>query len=72
MSDQCGGIYLSQPIELDGLKGIEVEFEFRISNGQGGPAMGGADGFAFVVQADHDHALGHGGCQLGYGGIRHR
>ncbi|KAI8336397.1 concanavalin A-like lectin/glucanase domain-containing protein [Choanephora cucurbitarum] len=71
ISDQCGGIYLSQPIELEGLKGIEVEFEFRISNGQGGPAMGGADGFAFVIQSDHDHALGHGGCQLGYGGIRH-
>ncbi|KAI8376830.1 concanavalin A-like lectin/glucanase domain-containing protein, partial [Blakeslea trispora] len=71
VSDQCGGVYFRQPILIDStLKGIEVEFAFCVSDGQGGPTMGGADGFAFVLQSEHERALGHGGCQLGYGGIK--
>jgi len=27
-------------------------------------------GFAFVIQAENQSAIGEGGCQLGYGGIR--
>ncbi|KAK4515938.1 uncharacterized protein ATC70_010898 [Mucor velutinosus] len=69
--DQRGGVYCKQSIQLDSnLKGIEVEFAFRITNSSGQEAVNGADGFAFLIQAQGEHALGGGGCELGYGGIR--
>ncbi|KAI9029522.1 hypothetical protein DFJ74DRAFT_765319 [Hyaloraphidium curvatum] len=43
-----------------------AEFAFRIDGG-------GADGFAFVLHGDHEEgpmALGTGGAELGYGGLR--
>lgn len=58
-----GAFYHSQPIVLNSLKGIEVEFALRIT-GQG------ADGLAFIIQAAGKNTLGEGGCQLGYGGIK--
>ncbi|GAN08795.1 peptide-N(4)-(N-acetyl-beta-glucosaminyl) asparagine amidase [Mucor ambiguus] len=72
MPDQRGGVYCKQLVQLDNnLKGIEVEFAFRITNGSGQEAVNGADGFAFLIQAQGEHALGGGGCELGYGGVRH-
>ncbi|CAO0802530.1 unnamed protein product [Mucor circinelloides] len=69
--DQRGGVYCKQSIQLDGnLKGIEIEFAFRITNSSGQEAVNGADGFAFLIQAQDEHALGGGGCELGYGGIK--
>ncbi|KAI7902788.1 uncharacterized protein BX663DRAFT_552182 [Cokeromyces recurvatus] len=70
--DQRGATYYKKPIQLnDKLKGLEVEFAFRITNNLGKPTIGqGADGFAFVIQAQGNNALGEGGCQLGYGGIK--
>ncbi|KAL0138900.1 hypothetical protein V8B55DRAFT_1518902 [Mucor lusitanicus] len=63
--DQRGGVYCKQSIRLDSsLKGIQVEFAFRITNSS-------ADGFAFLIQAQGEQALGGGGCELGYGGVRH-
>lgn len=71
--DQRGGVYCKQIIEVnDDLKGVEIEFAFRVTNDQGGPAINGADGFAFVIQSQGEHALGGGGCELGYGGINNR
>ncbi|KAI8640049.1 hypothetical protein BD408DRAFT_420387 [Parasitella parasitica] len=69
-SDQRGSVYCKQTIQLDSrLQGIEIEFAFRITDANGGSAVNGADGFAFVIQAQNEHALGGGGCELGYGGI---
>ncbi|KAL7319397.1 Peptide-N(4)-(N-acetyl-beta-glucosaminyl)asparagine amidase [Mucor circinelloides] len=69
--DQRGGVYCKQSIQLDGnLKGIEIEFAFRVTNSSGQEAVNGADGFAFLIQAQDEHALGGGGCELGYGGIK--
>ncbi|KAI8077639.1 hypothetical protein BDF21DRAFT_464092 [Thamnidium elegans] len=69
--DQIGAVYNRQTIQLnDSLKGIEVEFAFRITDGNGLPEKNGADGFAFIIQAQGENALGEGGCQLGYGGIK--
>ncbi|CAO3687753.1 unnamed protein product [Rhizopus stolonifer] len=62
-TSQMGAFYHSQPIVLNSLKGIEVEFALRIT-GQG------ADGLAFIIQAAGKNVLGEGGCQLGYGGIK--
>lgn len=71
--DQRGGVYCKQSIQLDGnLKGIEIEFAFRVTNSSGQEAVNGADGFAFLIQAQDEHALGGGGCELGYGGIKNR
>lgn len=62
-TSQTGAFYHPQPIPLDDFKGAEVEFALRII-GQG------ADGLAFLIQAADKEALGEGGCQLGYGGIK--
>jgi peptide-N4-(N-acetyl-beta-glucosaminyl)asparagine amidase len=70
LPDQRGGVYCKETIYLkDGLKGLEIEFAFRITDGNGSPAINGADGFAFVIQAQGENALGLGGCELGFGGI---
>ncbi|CEP07579.1 hypothetical protein [Parasitella parasitica] len=69
--DQRGSVFCKQTIQLDSrLKGLEIEFAFRITNADGESAVNGADGFAFVIQAQNEHALGGGGCELGYGGIK--
>ncbi|KAI9338429.1 hypothetical protein BD770DRAFT_400686 [Pilaira anomala] len=69
--DQIGAAYQRQKIQLDNtLKGIEIEFAFRITDNNGFPVENGADGFAFVIQAQDENALGEGGCELGYGGIK--
>ncbi|KAI9272590.1 concanavalin A-like lectin/glucanase domain-containing protein, partial [Sporodiniella umbellata] len=60
---QVGAVYHPQSINFHDVKGVEIEFAIRIT-GQG------ADGMAFVVQASHKDALGEGGCELGYGGIK--
>lgn len=71
--DQIGAAYQRQKIQLDDtLKGIEIEFAFRITDNNGSPVENGADGFAFVIQARGENALGEGGCELGYGGIKNR
>jgi peptide-N4-(N-acetyl-beta-glucosaminyl)asparagine amidase len=68
--DQRGGVYCKETIDLnDNLKGLEVEFAFRITDSNGSPAINGADGFAFVIQTQGGNALGGGGCELGFGGI---
>lgn len=73
MPDQRGGVYCKQSIQLDDkLKGIEIEFAFRITDANSQQAVNGADGFAFVIQAQNENALGEGGCELGYGGIKNR
>lgn len=70
--DQRGGVYCKETINLDdNLRGLEVEFAFRITDSKEFPAINGADGFAFVIQAQGANILGEGGCQLGFGGITH-
>ncbi|ORX53095.1 concanavalin A-like lectin/glucanase [Hesseltinella vesiculosa] len=66
--DQCGGAFLSTRLDLK--HGFELKFAFNISNAEGGPATGGADGMAIVIQGNQQPRLGDGGCELGYGGIR--
>ena len=69
--DQRGGAYLKQSVQLDDhVKGLEIEFAFCITKGNDQPAMGGADGFAFVIQSQGENALGEGGCELGFGGLK--
>jgi peptide-N4-(N-acetyl-beta-glucosaminyl)asparagine amidase len=70
-SSQSGAMHLKQSIDLSKLKGIEIDFRFRITDGQGHPSNG-ADGFAFVIQSNGPDALGQGGCELGYGGLKNR
>ncbi|KAI7889474.1 uncharacterized protein EV154DRAFT_514343 [Mucor mucedo] len=70
VSDQRGAVYCKQTVDLDDLEGIEIEFAFRITDEKGLPASGGADGFAFIIQAQSERELGGGGCELGYGGIK--
>ncbi|KAI8881403.1 concanavalin A-like lectin/glucanase [Backusella circina FSU 941] len=69
-SSQTGAMYLKQPVDLSELKGLEVDFKFRITDGEGKAAVNGADGFAFVIQSNGPDALGEGGCELGYGGLK--
>ncbi|KAI8340153.1 hypothetical protein BC941DRAFT_419556 [Chlamydoabsidia padenii] len=68
-TSQCGGLFIQQPITIINT-GLEIKFAFRLTNAQGGPAFGGADGLAFVIQSNPNPLLGRGGCDLGYGGIR--
>ncbi|KAI9267902.1 hypothetical protein BDA99DRAFT_504305 [Phascolomyces articulosus] len=68
--DQLGGVYCKEQIDLSRAKAIVVEFGFRITNKQGEAAWDGADGFAFVIQAIGPTALGQGGCEMGYGGLK--
>lgn len=71
--DQRGGAYHKHAIDIDdALKGLDIEFAFRITDENGSPAVNGADGFAFVIQAQGENALGDGGCEMGYGGIKTR
>lgn len=72
VSDQRGAMYCKRTVELDNLEGIEIEFAFRITDENEFPASSGADGFAFIIQAQGEDALGEGGCELGYGGIKNR
>lgn len=68
---QGGSVWYSSP-QLVG-KGFDTTFQFKFTNGAGGPAgSGGADGIAFVVQMDDagPGALGQAGCRIGYGGMR--
>ncbi|KAI8089784.1 uncharacterized protein BX664DRAFT_333873 [Halteromyces radiatus] len=67
-SSQCGGLFTRQLIDIS--RGLETEFAFCMTNAQGGAAYGGADGMAFVIQANDQAQLGEGGCELGYGGIK--
>ncbi|CAO3591406.1 unnamed protein product [Absidia cylindrospora] len=71
-SSQCGGIFRQESMDMIVDKGMETEFAIRLTNNQGGPAFGGADGMAFVIQAGDSNGaqLGEGGCELGYGGIK--
>ncbi|ORZ23532.1 concanavalin A-like lectin/glucanase domain-containing protein [Absidia repens] len=74
-SSQCGGIFRQESMNMIVSKGMETEFAIRLTNSQGGPAFGGADGMAFVIQAGDNNGaqLGEGvsgGCELGYGGIK--
>ncbi|KXS12896.1 concanavalin A-like lectin/glucanase [Gonapodya prolifera JEL478] len=62
-----GAAFLHQAVDL--AQGFVTEFSFRISDGQGGPGVGG-DGFAFVVQRERPEAMGRGGGGMGYEGIR--
>ncbi|KAF1333679.1 Lectin domain-containing protein, partial [Globisporangium splendens] len=68
------------PRQMNVREGFETTFTFCISN----PSTfcknmddmytncrsRGGDGFAFVVQSDHELAIGDGGMELGYGGLR--
>ncbi len=51
--------------QVDALGGFETQFTFQISN----PLYGGADGFAFVIQAASLNERVDLGCALGYEGI---
>lgn len=68
------------PRQMNVREGFETTFAFRISN----PSTfcktmddvytncrsRGGDGFAFVLQNDHELGIGGGGMELGYGGLR--
>ncbi|CAO3629270.1 unnamed protein product [Cunninghamella blakesleeana] len=59
---QAGGAFINDKVDIS--NGFEIEFGIRMTNDQGG-----ADGLAFVLQANDHPRLGEGGCELGYGGI---
>ncbi|KAJ3377671.1 hypothetical protein HDU84_008322 [Entophlyctis sp. JEL0112] len=68
--DCRGAVFWKQPITLTSR--FHVDFAFRITAKDGGPATGSADGFAFVLQAHAVDAVGTrdvGGAGLGYEGI---
>ncbi|KAJ3223162.1 peptide-N4-(N-acetyl-beta- glucosaminyl)asparagine amidase [Clydaea vesicula] len=46
-----------------------VEFFFKITNKDGGDAMGGADGFSFLLNSHGGDVIGEEGAGLGYSGI---
>ncbi|KAI9488329.1 concanavalin A-like lectin/glucanase domain-containing protein [Zychaea mexicana] len=68
--DQVGAAYCSEQLDLSQTNAAVFEFGFRITNKQGEAAWDGADGFAFVIQSAGPTALGQGGCELGYGGLK--
>ncbi|KAI7875016.1 concanavalin A-like lectin/glucanase [Lichtheimia hyalospora FSU 10163] len=68
--DQCGAAYCQEPIDVTQSLVLDIEFSFKITNKEGQSAYGGADGFAFVIQSAGPMAIGQGGCELGYGGIK--
>jgi hypothetical protein len=58
-TSQCGGLFVQQPMSI-AKEGWEMEFTFRLTDGHGGPAFGGADGLAFVIQGNTLPQLGRG------------
>ncbi|OZJ06172.1 hypothetical protein BZG36_00999 [Bifiguratus adelaidae] len=66
--DQVGSAFHTNQIDLS--KSFMLSFSFRIADRSGNPAFNGADGFAVVLQAESVQALGEGGFQLGYGGLK--
>ncbi|KAJ3054389.1 peptide-N4-(N-acetyl-beta- glucosaminyl)asparagine amidase [Rhizophlyctis rosea] len=69
--DQLGAAYVSRKVNLQ--RPFVIEFGFVITDSAGGPPQEGADGFAFVIQAHEQLALGwaaSGGSGLGYEGIK--
>ena len=55
-----GAAWYSTEVDVD--QGFQTSFQFRVSNF----SFSGADGFAFVIQADSGTAIGAGGSGLGY------
>ncbi|KAI8147306.1 hypothetical protein BJV82DRAFT_595041 [Fennellomyces sp. T-0311] len=70
--DQVGGAYCSGQLSIPEAKAAVFEFELRITDKDGQGACDGADGMAFVIQSEGPTAIGEGGCQLGYGGLKNR
>ncbi|KAL0079589.1 hypothetical protein F4703DRAFT_1875474 [Phycomyces blakesleeanus] len=72
IQSQCGGVFLKNTINLidPQVKGLEIEFSLRITDAAGGPAYGGADGLALVIQAQKHALLGNGDSGMGYDGLR--
>ncbi|CAO3691835.1 unnamed protein product [Umbelopsis ramanniana] len=68
-TSQTGSAFARNKVSLDRHEGIVVNFAFKIANENDGKADG-ADGIAFVIQSYAENALGSGGCDLGYGGLR--
>ena len=63
-NDKTGSLFVREMLPVAG--GFVCEFSFVIR-------QAGADGFAFVIHNDEAagaRALGRGGCELGYGGLR--
>lgn len=58
--DQCGAAYCQEPIDVTQSLVLDIEFSFKITNKEGKPAYGGADGFAFVIQSAGPTVIGQG------------
>ncbi|KAH8554245.1 hypothetical protein BGW37DRAFT_483980 [Umbelopsis sp. PMI_123] len=69
LTSQTGSAFVRSKVSLERHEGIVVDFAFKIANENDGKADG-ADGLAFVIQSFAENALGSGGCDLGYGGLR--
>ncbi|KAI9009402.1 hypothetical protein CLU79DRAFT_775013 [Phycomyces nitens] len=71
IQSQCGGVFLKDTVNLmdPQIKGLEIEFSLRVTNSEGGPAWGGADGLALVIQAQKNVLLGNGDSGMGYDGL---
>ena len=70
LNNLAGSIFYKQPITIN--SGFSTEFSFRFSNGYNDVPDGspdGADGIAFVVQANNSGYYGKNGGGLGYSGI---
>jgi len=63
--DQVGAVWYPQRVRVT--SGFQTTFEFGVRRNENVP---GADGLAFVIQADRADAIGNTGGNLGYNGIK--
>jgi len=62
-TSQVGAVWYQKKLDISQLGSLYISFTFRTVGR-------GADGFAFVLQADSSSAIGEGGCGIGYQGIK--
>lgn len=67
-NSQTGAVWYTHAVNPAG--GFVTEFSFRFRENGGWFLPAGADGLAFVIQSQGNRAIGGGGGQMGYQGIR--
>lgn len=71
-ANTAGSLFLQNPITINANTSFSSYFQFQISNPVGGSDVDGrgADGLVFVIQSLGNTALGGGGVDIGYGGLK--